>query len=254
MIEHYDLGEANLHAKWAFSQLRFVTCLLKDELRREGLWDDLIQEIYAAGFEAWQKRLNEYETYRYAGRRVYAFLKDCGYRLYRGAHIRPEKPFAVVFQDIDDIDEFLKPLESPPMPYFEGSNLREPILQLLRLAEGMKGMKRSELYHHLKISAQELEWHLAPLLKSQQIVEVKRENCNGRPRGSLLLIAGVPIPEEKMVKTEMMERIRRAYFVEGKSIKGIAREFHHDRRKVRRAIRSSPAPVVSSEEKELVSV
>jgi len=241
MIPRYELGEANLHARLCLSQLRFKGCLLKNELRRDGLWDDLIQEIYATAWEAWQKRMNEQETHRFAGRRIYAFLKACGYRTYRGAYIKPEKPFAVVFQDIENIDEFLKPLESPPMPYFEGSNLAEPILQLLRQAEGMKGMKRSELYHHLKISAQELEWHLAPLLKSRQIVEVKRENCNGRPRGSLLLIAGVPIPEEKMVKTEMMERIRRAYFVEGKSIKGIAREFHHDRRKVHRAIRSSPA-------------
>jgi len=241
MIPRYDLGEANPYARMCLSQLRFKGCLLKNELRRDGLWDDLIQEIYATAWEAWQKRMNEQETRRFVGRRIYAFLKACGYRGYRGAYIKPEKPFAVVFKDIDNSDEILRPLESPPMPYFGGSNLGEPILQLLRQAEGMKGMKRSELYHHLKISAQELEWHLAPLLKSRQIVEVKRENCNGRPRGSLLLIAGVPIPEEKMVKTEMMERIRRAYFVEGKSIKGIAREFHHDRRKVHRAIRSSPA-------------
>ncbi len=260
MIEYYELGEANLHVRLCLSQLRFKGCLLKNELRRDGLWDDLIQEIYATAWEAWQKRMNEQETRRFASRRIYAFLKAYGYRTYRGAYIKPEKPFAVVFKDIDDIDEILRPLESPPMPYFGGSNLGEPILQLLRQAEGMKGMKRSELYHHLKISAQELEWHLAPLLKSQQIVEVKRENCNGRPPGSLLLIAGAPIPEEKMVKTEnkvkteRTERIRQAYFVEGKSINGIAREYHHDKRTVRRAIRSSPVPVVSSEEKELVSV
>ena len=115
--------------------------------------------------------------------------------------------------------------------------------------QAAEGMKRSELCGRLQISVQELEWHLAPLLKGQQIIEVKRENCHGRPRSTLLVIAGAPVPEGKMVKTEnkvkteRTERIRQAYFVEGKSIKGIAREYHHDKRTVRRAIRASPAPV-----------
>jgi len=41
-----------------------------------------------------------------------------------------------------------------------------------------------------------------------------------------------------MEKTERDERIRYAYFVEGKGIKQIARELHHDKRTVRAAIGS----------------
>ncbi len=247
----YDLGEGNLYAKMCLSRLRFVTCLLKDELRKNGLWDDLIQELYVTAFEAWQQKLGEMDTYRYTGRRIYAFLKSCGYRLYRGAYVKLEKPFAVVFQDIENVDEFLQPLDSPARPYFASTNLGERILQLLRYKT--EGMKKWEISNHLQISVQELEWHLAPLIKSQQIIEIKRENFRGRPQSPLLVIDGAPIPELKKTKTEMMERIRHAYFVERKSIKGIAREYHHDKRIVRRAIRSSPAPAVSGQEKELVS-
>ncbi len=239
MIAPYDLGEANPYAAMCLSRLRYVTCLLKDELRQDGLWDDLMQELYVTALEAYRQKMGDIETYRFAGRRIYAFLKACGYRMYRGAYVRLEKPFAVVFHDIENIDEFLKPLESPARPYFGSTNLGERILQLLRYKT--EGMKREEICAHLQIWVQELEWHLAPLLKSQQIVEVKRENWRGRPRGALLVIAGAPVPEEKMAKTEMMERIRHAYFVEGKSIKGIAREYHHDKRIVRRAVYASPA-------------
>jgi len=42
-----------------------------------------------------------------------------------------------------------------------------------------------------------------------------------------------------MIKVEEQEAIRRAYFVEGKSIRAIARELHHGRRVVRRAIASA---------------
>jgi len=221
MIEHYDLGEANLHVRVCFSRLRFVTCLLKDELRRDGLWDDLIQELYTTALEAHQHRMNEHETYRYAGRRIYAFLKACGYRMYRGAYIRPEKPFALVFKDIDNIDEILQPLESPARPYFSSSNLGERIMNIIRRAA--EGMKKSELCGRLQISVQELEWHLSPLLKSQRIIEVKRVNWLGRPLRTLLVIAGAPIPE-------------------GKSIKRIAREYHHDKRTVRKVVYASPVP------------
>ena len=39
-----------------------------------------------------------------------------------------------------------------------------------------------------------------------------------------------------MLKMNQREQIRRAYFIEGKSIRGIAREGHHDRKTVRKAI------------------
>jgi hypothetical protein len=48
--------------------------------------------------------------------------------------------------------------------------------------------------------------------------------------------------EKLTIPTERVERIRQAYFSGEKSIKQIAREFHHDRRTVRKAIRSAPGP------------
>jgi len=42
------------------------------------------------------------------------------------------------------------------------------------------------------------------------------------------------------IPTEQAEHIRQAYFLEDKSIKQIAREFHHDSRTVRKAIRNAP--------------
>jgi transposase len=45
--------------------------------------------------------------------------------------------------------------------------------------------------------------------------------------------------EERMIKVDERERIRRAYFLEGKSIRGIAREMGHSRTTVKRAIESA---------------
>ena len=46
--------------------------------------------------------------------------------------------------------------------------------------------------------------------------------------------------EKLTIPTEKVERIRQAYFSGEKSITQIAREFHHDLRTVRKAIRSAP--------------
>jgi len=45
-----------------------------------------------------------------------------------------------------------------------------------------------------------------------------------------------------VLKVDQKEQIRRAYFIEGKSIRQIARERHHDRRTVRAAIRDASPP------------
>ena len=45
-----------------------------------------------------------------------------------------------------------------------------------------------------------------------------------------------------MLKVDQKEQIRRAFFIEGNSIRQIARERHHDRRTVRAAIRDAGPP------------
>ena len=94
---HYDLGEANEHARWAFGKLRFVSCLLKDELRRDGHWDDFTQELYATAYHAWQQGLDVNETRRLANRRIHAFLKAYGYKAYRNSYVRQETTFSASF-------------------------------------------------------------------------------------------------------------------------------------------------------------
>jgi transposase len=47
------------------------------------------------------------------------------------------------------------------------------------------------------------------------------------------------IVEEEMIKVDERERIRRAYYIEEKSIRQIARELHHSRDTVKKAIESA---------------
>jgi len=116
-------------------------------------------------------------------------------------------------------------------------HLDERILKLLR--KNPKGLTRSDLSMRLQAYVREVQRYLIQLIKSGQIIAVKRENTRGRPPTPLLLIAGAEIPEEKHVKEERDESIRQAYFREGWSIKRINREFHHDKRTIRRALNPS---------------
>jgi transposase len=52
----------------------------------------------------------------------------------------------------------------------------------------------------------------------------------------------VPQPEVGVLKVDQREQIRRAYFIEGKSIRQIALEGHHHRRTVRHALRDTSLP------------
>ena len=116
----------------------------------------------------------------------------------------------------------------------------ERILELLR--KKPQGVSRRDLSTRLQVPVDELQWNLNRLIERQQVITVRRENTRGRPPSPLLFIAGVEIPEEKVVKIERDDRIRQAYFIEGWSIKGIKRELHHDKRTIRRAIQKVEQP------------
>jgi len=119
-------------------------------------------------------------------------------------------------------------------------HLDERVLNLLR--ENPQGLTRSDLSTRLLIYVRELNLLcLNQLIKSKQILAVKRESTRGRPPTPLLVIAGATIPEEKNVAAERDERIRHAYFIEGWSIKRINRVLHHDKRTIRRAIQRGRA-------------
>jgi hypothetical protein len=103
-----------------------------------------------------------------------------------------------------------------------------------------EGLSRRMFCHRFQIPVQEVSLYMSRLIRTGLVVEIKRENTRGRPLTPLLvaLEPSQTLPEPKMVKSAQTERIRHAYFVEEKSIKQIAREFHHCRRTVRRAIKA----------------
>ncbi len=111
------------------------------------------------------------------------------------------------------------------------------IMDIIRQSNG--GISKSYLCSRLHIPSQELDCHLAPMVREGLVLEVKRETATGHPPTPILLAAGQELPKFRMVKTEQDERIRHAYFVEKKGIGQIARELHHSKTIVRRAIRSS---------------
>ena len=233
-----ELGPADQTARMCFSKFRFLPARIKEQLQREGLWDDLVQETYLTAWEAWQKGLRNRETYRLMGRRVYAFLKSYGYRIYGYHYYRVEMPLSAIAQDQNLVDKILEGAGDSPSPGFVGwkDSVAEAVLALVR---GNGGLSKRQIYTRLQISARELDWHCVPLIRQGLIIEVKRENVRGRPPTPLLVAVqpGQKLPMPEMVKTEREERIRQAYFMEGMSIKQISREFHHTRRTVRKAIR-----------------
>ncbi|MDY6911239.1 MAG: hypothetical protein SVM79_02640 [Chloroflexota bacterium] len=104
---------------------------------------------------------------------------------------------------------------------------------------------RRDICRHFQVHVRELDRHLPPLIEQQQIVEVKRENTRGRHLTPLLVVhePGQPLPVPRMVRTERNQRIRQAYFHEGKGIKRIAREFNHSRKTVRQAFAETQTTV-----------
>jgi len=237
---YINLGPADHHAALCISRLRWLSPSMKELLRKDGLWEDLMQELYSTAFEAWKLGMDEAETRRFAQRHIYAFLKACGFRYYCRRYVKCELPLFRVFPEDTIFDKGLAPRDAPPMPFTRRKDhLDEKILALLR--KHPEGLTRSKVGMSFQISVWEVNRYLAPMIKQGTVVEIRRENIRGRPLSPLFLIAGTEIPEEKMVKTEQDECIRRDYFVNGWSIKRINRELHHDKRIIRRAIYSGNA-------------
>jgi len=234
-VDH-ELGPADSAARLCFSRVRFLPAWLKEQLRHQGIWEDLVQETYCTAWEAWRKGLSELETDRFMARRVYAFLRDYGYRVYRHRYYKLDKALSHIALDEAHGEKILEMAMANPAPTLVrcGDRLGEEILALLQKSDG--GLSKRDLYTRLCISPGELDWHCFPLIKKGLVIEVSRENIRGRPLTPLLVATGQTLPMPKMVRTEQMECIRQAYFLEGKSMKQIAREFHHDRKTVRRAI------------------
>ena len=108
-----------------------------------------------------------------------------------------------------------------------------------------EGVTRRDISNRLNLSRREVNRHLAPMIKQERVVEIKRENTRGRPLSPLLVAVEytLTLPKPIMVKAEQADRIRQAHFVEGWSIYRIKKELHHDKRTIRRALNAGPAVV-----------
>lgn len=230
---YLDLGLANHHAGLCISRIRWLSPILREELQKESLWDDLTQEMYVAAFFAWKQGMDDAETRRYAARCLYAFLKAYGFRRYRRGYYKFERALFSLY----DFNKGIPNKNITPSPFpFGADHLEKEILDLLK--RHPEGLTRRSVCRIFQIPLLETKAYLAQLISKGLVVEIKRENTRGRPPTPLLVAVepGQTLPEPKMVKRAQTERIRHAYFVEGKSIKRIAREWHHDRRIVRKAI------------------
>ncbi len=234
-----NLGLANHHAALCISRVRWLSLHLRYTLRRDGIWEDLMQELRSAAFEAWKSGMDDSETRRFAQRRLYAFLKSYGFRLYLGGWHRCERTLESVYPGMSDRGIALKDDSSVGLISQSDDHLDEKILALLR--KHPEGLTRWKLSTRFQVPIWEVSSYLAPMIKKGEVIEIKRENTRGRPPTPLLVIAGATIPEEKNVKEERDERIRQAYFKEGWSIKRINRELHHDKRTIRRALNRNEA-------------
>jgi hypothetical protein len=248
---HYELGEADNHVKWCFSRLRFMSSIVKDKLKKDSIWEDFLQELYATGYIAWQQKMDMAETRRYASRQIHAFFKEYGYKAYRNTYIKMDQSFSAVFADWQ-----VNNLGSPEVPVVKDTAgdryLQEHIVNILKRKP--TGMTRADLSTFLEVPVKELQWHLDTLLKERRIIQVKRESYEGSPPTPLFFITGAVVPEQRMVKTEMYENIRRLYFSEGKTMDEIASSCHHSLHTICKAIHSVPHPAANCEKRELATV
>ena len=227
-----NLGLANHHAALCISRVRWLSLHLKYTLRKNGIWEDLMQELRSTAFEAWQSGMDDAETRNFAQRRLYAFLKSYGFRLYLGGWHQCERTLESVYPGM--FDRGIAPRDGSPRDLIsrEDDHLDEKILDLLR--KHPEGLPRWKLSMKFQTPVWEVSSYLAPMIKKGEVIELKRESLHGQPT-PLLFIAGAKIPEERHVKTERDERIRQAHS-QGWSIKRINRELHHDKRTIRRAL------------------
>ena len=237
----YELGAAGTHVKWSFGRLKFVPILLKEKIRRDGIWEDLSQELYAAGFLAWKQGMSMQETRRLASRRIHGFLKSYSFKRYRNSYLKMEPTFSAVFADwqVSNMEEMTEPPDIFERQDSAGDHyLKEHILRILRRKP--EGMTRAEMTSYLEVSVKELQGYLDSLLKEKRIVQFDREGYGGYPPTPLFFIAGAKLPEQKHVRMEVFAAIRQLYFEEGKTTKQIAQERHCSPRTVNYAIHSTP--------------
>ena len=233
-----ELAPADDLAGACFSTLRFMPERIRWQLHKAGLWEDLVQEIYLTAWQAYREGLDRHEASRLMGRKIYAFLKAYGYRPYRKSCIRMEVSFGEVYP-WEVSDRGIPASCETPRPFAGKDGLGDRILEILQRRP--EGLTKRNLATWLGISVDEVSSQVAPLIKSSKIVAVERENWKGRPLTPLLFSAGAQLPAQTNTRAEARSRILHDYFVEGKAIKRIAKDYGHCHKVVGRLVREAKA-------------
>jgi len=244
-----DMGNINQHKQWAFDNLHFMSSLLKDDLRKHGIWEDLVQELCTVACDAYLHDMTMKQTRSCGKRRIRAFRKNYGYRPYGKSFIRLEVTASEVFAGFPwqervivrpEID--LKPADWFPRDKAFTVQMEESIIRILkRHPEGITGRY---IYQELSITAKEAQKHLDRLAKEGRIVRVPRESIYHK--WLVYFMSGAAIPEQRGSRTEICQSIWHAYFTEHKSIRCIYRETRHARETIREIIREAPAELAAS--------
>ena len=97
-------------ARYCFSKLRFLPAGLKGQLRREGLWHDLVHELYTFALESWRENKTPHEVSAAALTEIRNFLQAYGYVRYRrekGESIDGHCRWIVSLADVSSEDDEL---------------------------------------------------------------------------------------------------------------------------------------------------
>ena len=237
----YDIGEANQYVKWAFSRLRYVPSTIKDMIKQDGIWLDLVQELYAVGYDSWIHNLTLQQTRNYAQRRIRLFFKHYGYREHHFTLFRQEIPFALFSARCHDNDVAEYILDNPRPAYLPDSvtlrHMEERVLSLLKRHPA--GVNRYIMSKRLGVDLKEAQRCLDKLVEENKIARVEREVYHGSRITPLYFIAGYAIPQGS-IRTEVNEAIRYAYFVERKTRYQIQKETGRNYYTILRAIAAAP--------------
>jgi len=233
-------------------KFRIITAMLGDKLRHEGIWEDLIQEVYTAAWEAWQQEMSREDALRLTGRRINAFLKSYGF-FHNGGRREIAMPYEDTerliqnqAQEDDDDGADAEVTEAAAKKVLRRKLLNREMTPtqkiLILLRESPQGVSKRNLYARLHVPPHQLDEYLTPLKMSGEVVEVKQQNTHGRYPTPLVFIGTAEIPEEILAVTDKREQIRKAYFEEGKSIKRIVKEYRCSKKTVHRIVRAGDKP------------
>lgn len=183
-------------ARLCFSKLRFFPVTLKDRLRREGLWEDLAQELYRIALEGWRQGMTAQEIGGMATREIRAFLRAYGYQRYREGFVKQEILQATISAGEEELWETVLAMGEPiPSTDTNWDRLEKEILVLLKKhPAGLSQCQVNQAFKHL-VRAAVVSDHCARLVVRGVVREIARPKGNGRPPSPMLVMAEYDLEE-----------------------------------------------------------